>query len=617
MFYFLYNNTNELDVTDVETPKTLSEVLEGSSWETDSFYGTYNGIDIMVFQEEDFKRSRIVLDSYWDGDILIPTHRFSIYDPVLYIHDYDNSKVINIVKENYEGLVYGFYKLATEDATFVPVTEDIEIIWDEDGEYKTKFFEKTPDNQFRRVYTILQMKDMNGLFYYINNDNQNLEVIGKQTKFSLPVYLHKEQYDKDELITSSTTSFMLDLKLDGVYDNEVIKTIEISTTDGVFSRQLAAQKTSEIALNNLSNGEFWYQFHNRIDNSTLFEEAAVIESQLAQYWSQAYSASLYCEYFIPEHWQPRVNGEVNYFNDSIFNIKKDKVTLSNKYIPEVSIYNHGKTSLLPKWELTYAGLNETIYELDDNKNKVNNESYISASTVKDNLGLLQAFEELGEKISNYHITNYIGSNQPKTNYYYVTNAASGTKWKDMIQSHSSITSKYEKYSGLYVMTYNILKNNFSNRTIKNYNQAKNEQQQIWDELYKKFPGVLLEDSFKNDYAFTSLELYDLASIAFKDKVNIENNYNISLINAYRNLSIKDGTTSFSSYRGQELKIGESILIDADDYYDTRDDIHQALSQYLFITDLSYDLRKDSDVSLTVNPIKYQDKLIQRLVKLIK
>jgi hypothetical protein len=71
------------------------------------------------------------------------------------------------------------------------------------------------------------------------------------------------------------------------------------------------------------------------------------------------------------------------------------------------------------------------------------------------------------------------------------------------------------------------------------------------------------------------------------------------------------------YLGQELKIGESILIDAEEYYDDPDDIYKSLSQYLFISDISYSLRKNSDIQVTVNTIKYQDKLIQRLVKLIK
>ena len=99
----------------------------------------------------------------------------------------------------------------------------------------------------------------------------------------------------------------------------------------------------------------------------------------------------------------------------------------------------------------------------------------------------------------------------------------------------------------------------------------------------------------------------LSTYAFKDKSRPEKDYQITYINA----------NALSGYDNIELKIGDGILVDAEDYYDEIDNITEALSQYLFITDISYDLRKDSDIQLTVNSIKYQEKLIQRLVRLIK
>ena len=43
----------------------------------------------------------------------------------------------------------------------------------------------------------------------------------------------------------------------------------------------------------------------------------------------------------------------------------------------------------------------------------------------------------------------------------------------------------------------------------------------------------------------------------------------------------------------------------------------SLIQYLYITDISYDLRQDDSIQLTVNSIKYRDKVIGELVKLIR
>lgn len=54
-----------------------------------------------------------------------------------------------------------------------------------------------------------------------------------------------------------------------------------------------------IQIGNLSNGEFWYRFHNRLDIPDLLEKVIVIETELTNYWNQAYTASQYCEWFIP------------------------------------------------------------------------------------------------------------------------------------------------------------------------------------------------------------------------------------------------------------------------------------------------------------------------------
>lgn len=99
----------------------------------------------------------------------------------------------------------------------------------------------------------------------------------------------------------------------------------------------------------------------------------------------------------------------------------------------------------------------------------------------------------------------------------------------------------------------------------------------------------------------------MAQLAFKDYTAPEKQYNITFIDA----------AALDGYEGQELRIGDNILIRTSDYYDAVDEVYRALNQYLFITDISYSLRQDTDIQLTVNNIKYQDKLLQSLVKLIR
>ena len=117
----------------------------------------------------------------------------------------------------------------------------------------------------------------------------------------------------------------------------------------------------------------------------------------------------------------------------------------------------------------------------------------------------------------------------------------------------------------------------------------------------------MEENYSYDLATSSSELYKMAQLVFKGKKEPEKNYSLSVIDYY----------SLLNYKGEELKPGYGIQINANEYYDENDDIYTALKQYLFITDISYTLRKDDDLNITVNNIKYQEKLLQSLVKLIR
>jgi hypothetical protein len=117
----------------------------------------------------------------------------------------------------------------------------------------------------------------------------------------------------------------------------------------------------------------------------------------------------------------------------------------------------------------------------------------------------------------------------------------------------------------------------------------------------------LENTYENKDARSSTQLLQMAQLAFKDYTSPEKQYNITVIDA----------EALDGYSGQELKIGDGILLKSSDYYDAVDETYRALNQYLFISDISYTLRQDTDIALTVNTIKYQDKLLQSIVKLIR
>lgn len=157
------------------------------------------------------------------------------------------------------------------------------------------------------------------------------------------------------------------------------------------------------------------------------------------------------------------------------------------------------------------------------------------------------------------------------------------------------------------MIYRALKSKYRERNLDTYKNKQEEHNRIWNDIYQQFPGIIFENTYSNQDVTTSQELYNLAKNYFKDMSYPERNYSLSLID----------NSSLLGYNGQEIAVGDGILLDVEEYYDEYDDVRKTLSQYLFITDISYTLRSASDIQLTVNSIKYQEKLIQRLVKLIK
>ena len=88
----------------------------------------------------------------------------------------------------------------------------------------------------------------------------------------------------------------------------------------------------------------------------------------------------------------------------------------------------------------------------------------------------------------------------------------------------------------------------------------------------------------------------MAQLHFKDLNTPERAYNITVID----------TASLMNYNGAEIRLGDGIQVRANEFYNEYDSIYQSLSQVLFVSDIGYSLRNVTDISLTVNDIKYSD-----------
>ena len=444
-----------------------------------------------------------------------------------------------------------------------------------------------------------------------NSSSYTEEVVDDKKEFNLTLFLCRYE---NGIITSTALKqpYMLSFK-DADTINGSIKDYNSSTDIEQcieYNYTITRKKDIIETISNITNGTFWYKFHTRTNVATLFENAAAIETKLQEYWDQAYTASKYCRYFLPESWQPGDSAATNGFAPNIIstitsNNQLVEVTLKDTYLPNVEIYTNDSDitfsykNYLPKYDW--------YYKPDDNTSIINTtsstgEEYILAKDcefLNTNPGILSICGHLGVSLDNWSVVK-----NGYTVYYFSTGG--GTEWKDLVRNTMGYGG-YELFDGLYGMMFYLIKNNYTNRTLTSYENVKKQKTNIWNEIYQLYPFLLLENSYSYASATNSETLLKMAKLNFKAQKEPEKNYSLSFID-YCDLI---------GYKGQELSVGTGILLKAQDYYDENDDILKALNQYLFITDLNYTLRDEDNINITVNHIKYNEKLIQSLAKLIR
>lgn len=389
------------------------------------------------------------------------------------------------------------------------------------------------------------------------------------------------------------------------------------TINSEYTLSYSCQQTEIANFDGITNGTFWYKYHEYNETQPLlFEHAASIETQLTQYWTSAYAASHYIEYFLPEFWQKVSNQATNHFNKHLIYYKNNEAVLLNDFIPEVLVCNDVNTnkSVLPRYKLTYVQdaakyIANNTESQDSLYKSVQDINFFEAYEVlQNNDAVINAFQEIGwaaEELKKWQAEK-VGEGEYGQTYYYVR-GNSGKYRNKFPQELYKGFNELPNYNGTYIMLLKYLYEYYKNRPMDTYYGLQKEHEKTWRKIYREYPGLLLEGNFTSDSATNSKDLLFLAKNAFKDLSNPERNYSLTFIDI----------SSLRGYEGQRLEIGTSIQLDVNEYLEEYGDLSQALSQFLFISDISYDLRKDSDINLTVNIIKYQDKLIQRLAKLIK
>ena len=636
IFYPLYNAASEINMQQLCTTEQLDRGvislrdlctnmgLNSIKWNENNgwIYGHTSIGEIITDESANCTMISILADESFERLDVLPTDassRFGCYTGEIV---FDDLNAIEVDFQNELSLVEGFFYFPTEDGDFYPATtSDFQshiawLNWNEkteeekkeiDEPYRVRFY-KWEDGKYERIFSIADIFSSTDSFYVLDGSSTTVEVLNTEDSAYISMYANKitckdgvitefisTDIGKQQIMLPSNSSFIVHEYKDSVGNS--------------YKSTISYQNISSLSLQNLSNAECWWLFRDKSSSPVLQNRAAAIEAQLTEYWMQAYNASFHCEYFLPERWQHTVDGKDNYFSSHIFVVSEEKneetnkttvkLCLSNIAIPDVEIFSYNGQKAFPKYEFTYKG------GIKDGENATVNKTvlgvkYKSANFLNNQVLFKNIMKVFDDSWSNFTVEEF-GS----TTYYY--SISGGKKWEELLEWLKPAEKRYSRFSGDHILSYRILKQAFKQKPISLYEDEMKTKEALWSSISINYSGLLLENSFSTKQATTWKELLQASKNAFKDLSQPESSYNLTMLD-FRKL--KD-------YQGQEFFVGQGIKISSEDFSEPTDWTQKILSQYLFISDISYSLRSDADIQLTVNNIKYQDKLIQRLVKLIK
>jgi hypothetical protein len=139
-------------------------------------------------------------------------------------------------------------------------------------------------------------------------------------------------------------------------------------------------------------------------------------------------------------------------------------------------------------------------------------------------------------------------------------------------------------------------------------------------MYTKYNNLIVENTYQNDSALTPSLLLKAAKNKFSELSSPEPDYSVSMLDVYN----EDASIRSFIEISDQIKINTNETgynIEYDEYEKSSkkaysNKLEELLKKTLFISEISYSLRSDGDVSVTVNPVRYSDVMIDRLAKLL-
>ena len=351
-----------------------------------------------------------------------------------------------------------------------------------------------------------------------------------------------------------------------------------------------------------TTGNYYADNINSTDDSIVIELAS-IKQKLTSYWNNARSAGKFTNYWIPENWDNISALSSATFTTWFAILKVGSNYVINSFIPKVLEEDLRNVS----WQYMNTTVNPDLQPGDE---------WVKATEIVSGSYTRQEFINNGFVSQTYEIyydpyvidvtdQNYyfkIETNNKK--YYKIDPANQGNAtYRGIYLSLASIDKI--NLAGIYLTMYRYIRSASEIKSTQ-YREAQKQNKEFWIELYNNYPAVFLEATYKNELATTPELLYSAAFNKFQELSNPEPEYSITAIDL-KNI------TGIDLY---QLELGDQIRIEDNLIEQKPDQLKRLLQQRLFISKIDYTLRSDDNIKITVNPVKYDDVLLERLVKLL-
>lgn len=464
----------------------------------------------------------------------------------------------------------------------------------------------------------------------------------------------KGEQDKPPVMTDEFERFLADysearIKVDS-YKNKKIADLDAFITkygnqehtyaqlfgENIFNfRQLFnTTYTTDTNGNAISYGQYYY---NNIDNTddAIIIKCAQIASELTYYWQICYNCAMINNWYFIESWDCVDLLKKGIVTDTLWVsmqpliVTNGIVSINDTIVPSAQLRTFAQNTNYPELDnKTFRKVTYKYFNNYSNNRKISNNYFLYNLPEGATVDTYTIVDSKGETIyitPNPEIQNILATADKSklyfllggsltSNYYDITfptktNNAGNTytlkTYDDLLMFLMLITTNYGYFGNWWAKLFNTA----TSYNLDNYYLYKDKHDEIWNDLYEKYPSIFQATTYTNDDAANSEILYEAANNQFKDYSTPEPSYNLALMDIL----------SLNNLDPYNIRVGDQIKINyqsTNKILNYNDELDNLMTNKLYVSSISYALRSDESLTVTVAASKFTDLLNKRLARIL-